>query len=142
MHLNKDEIKKFLPHRDPILMLDFVTEVIVGEKIESEVFVNPAWSIFEGHFPQYPILPGIYLTEAMAQNAALLLLLNNNNAGKLPILFSIQNMRFQRPVVPEDHLNLYAEIVTDAGNDLYDCKVFVKIEDKTVASGMITLALR
>lgn len=86
--MEKEEIKKILPHREPLLLVDRVTELQLPDRIEAEVDIQKDWQIFQGHFPEQPILPGIYIMESMAQTADILLLLSEQNRGKLPLFFS------------------------------------------------------
>ena len=67
--MEKEEIKKILPHREPLLLVDRVTELQLPDRIEAEVDIQKDWQIFQGHFPEQPILPGIYIMESMAQTA-------------------------------------------------------------------------
>lgn len=142
MKLNQTEIKQLLPHREPLLLLDSVTELIPGNSVTAAVTIRPDWQIFQGHFPDQPLLPGIYITESMAQAAALILLSTDGNQGHLPLLFQIQKMRFIRPVVPGDVMELKAVLTSDAGNGMYDFKVSASVHEDQAASGIITLTLK
>ena len=64
--MEKEEIKKILPHREPLLLVDRVTELQLPDRIEAEVDIQKDWQIFQGHFPEHPILPGIFIMESMA----------------------------------------------------------------------------
>lgn len=140
MHLNQNEIKKLLPHRAPLLLVD--TAELNENSAEATLYINPKWSIFQGHFPDTPVMPGIYLTESMAQTADLILLSLPGNSGKLPFFMGIKNMRFIRPVYPGDTIQIQAELLCDAGGGLYDCSVSAFSDNKKTAQGVITLALR
>ena len=74
MKLNQEEIKKIIPHRDPMLLVTTVEELEPGERIKTTFWVDPAREIFQGHFPGEPVLPGVYSVECMAQTADILLL--------------------------------------------------------------------
>ncbi len=140
IHFEKEQIEKILPQSDPILLIDRAS-VTEGESAESSVFVDPSWDIFRGHFRNHPVLPGIYIAECMAQTADLILLTIPGNAKKFPMFFSISQMRFLRPVYPGSRLDVFAGILCDAGNGMYDCEVSAACQGKKVASGKITLAL-
>lgn len=142
MILNQTEIKAILPQRDPILLVDQVNELTAGSEIEASVYIDPDWDIFRGHFPGKPILPGIYITECLAQTAAVLLLSCSEHQGKLPLLFQVGQMRFLRTVTPGSEMQMIASVSADVGNGMYDCKVRAFVSEKKVASGMITLALK
>lgn len=141
MILEASDINRILPHRPPLLLVDRAV-VNPDNTVKAEVYLRPEWEIFQGHFPSYPVLPGIYVTESMAQAAGLLLLTMPGNEGKLPLFLNISQMRFLRPARPGDTMQLSAELVQDAGNGIYECKVFAHIDNKKIAAGRISLALR
>ena len=141
MMLTQSEIKELLPHREPLLLLDSVSECNAAS-ITAFLTIRPDWSIFQGHFPGNPIFPGIYITESMTQAAALMLLCSPENKDKVPLLFQIQQMRFLRSVYPNDILEVKAVLKTSPGNELFDCLVSAFVEGQKIASGSITLALR
>lgn len=126
--MKKEEIKKILPHREPLLLVDRVTELQLPDRIEAEVDIQKDWQIFQGHFPEQPVLPGVYIMESMAQTADILLLLSEQNRGKLPLFFQVSQMRFYHPVYPGERLYLSAQLVSDAGNGMYDCRVTAKTD--------------
>ncbi|MBR4411664.1 MAG: beta-hydroxyacyl-ACP dehydratase, partial [Firmicutes bacterium] len=74
MKLDKEGIKKIIPHRDPMLLVDEVVEMEPETSIVTRFFVNPEREIFKGHFPEEPVLPGVYTVEIMAQTADILIL--------------------------------------------------------------------
>lgn len=141
MILETSDIKNILPQRDPILLIDRA-EISDRTAVSAEVFVDPDWEIFKGHFPGRSILPGIYITESMAQAADLILLTIPGNEKKFPLFLGISQMRFFRPVSPGDTLRLSAKIDCSPGNGMYDCSVSSTVNGKRIASGKISLALR
>lgn len=139
MHLETEKIKELLPHRSPLLL---VNEAFLEEDtVTASLYIDPDWDIFKGHFPLNPVLPGIYLTEAMAQSADLLLLSMPQNKGKLPYFAGINKMRFLRPVLPGAVVTMKAKLIQDAGMGLYECSVFAFLEEKKAAQGSILLAI-
>lgn len=140
--LEKEEIKKILPHREPLLLIDQATLSASENRVEAKVNVEADWLVFTGHFPEKPMLPGNYMIESMAQTADILLLFPEQNRGKIPLLFQVSQMRFYHPVYPGECMYLTAEIMTDAGNRMYDCKVSARTETGRVAAGVITLVLK
>src|SRR6266700_7791230 len=99
-------IREILPHRDPMLLVDRIEELeedrIVGIK---NVTVNEPF--FAGHFPDFPVMPGVLILEAMAQTAGVLVLKSiEDRANKLVLLVSIEYAKFRRPVVPGDQLRM------------------------------------
>src|SRR5579872_142981 len=104
--LDIDAIRKILPHRYPFLLVDRILELeperIVGIK---NVTVNEPF--FPGHFPDFPVMPGVLIVEAMAQTAGVLVLARiPDRDSKLVFLVAIENARFRKPVVPGDTLRL------------------------------------
>lgn len=142
MVLTHRDVLNVLPQRPPILLVDSSPECIPGKRASAELFVNPAWPVFSGHFPGTPILPGICIQESLAQTADLFLLTMPENSHKIPYFFSVNRMRFLRSVQPGDHLTLYAELAGTPQRGLYDCNVRAAGRNLKIASGSITLALR
>lgn len=142
MKLSSEQVKQLIPHREPFLLVDEATSVNIGQDLSATWFVSPDLELFAGHFPGNPVVPGAYLVEAMAQAAALLLMTDEQNSGKLPLLFSLDKVRFLRQGKPGDIITLTAKILQNAGDGLYDCKVSASTEDGRLAMGVMTLALR
>jgi UDP-3-O-[3-hydroxymyristoyl] N-acetylglucosamine deacetylase/3-hydroxyacyl-[acyl-carrier-protein] dehydratase len=113
--LDAQQIRKILPHRYPMLLVDRVVEIdgfrrAVGLK---NVTVNEPF--FVGHYPEQPIMPGVLIVEALAQLAGLLLLRKLELTGRVPVLLSIDRIKFRRAVVPGDQLRLEAETLRLSG---------------------------
>lgn len=140
MKLEKSDILNILPQRPPILLVDsaLITE---NGTAQAELYVDPEWDIFRGHFPGAPVLPGVYLIESMAQTADLLLLLPEENRGRLPVFMGVKQMRFIRPVKPGSHLYMTAEPVQEsAGIATY--RVSARTSEGRAAAGQIELILK
>lgn len=142
MELSNEDIKKIIPHRYPFLLVDRITSIdeengtITGIKCVSANEMQ-----FLGHFPQYSIMPGVLIVEAMAQTGAVLLLRRPENKGKLPIFAGIQKMRFKRPVVPGDVLHMEVKFIRSLGGiSIAHCKA--EVEGETAAEGEIMCALQ
>ena len=109
--LDIEEIRNILPHRYPMLLVDRILELeaerIVGIK---NVTVNEPF--FQGHFPDFPVMPGVLIVEAMAQVAGVLVLNTiPDRASKLVLLAGIDNAKFRRPVLPGDQLRIEMTVV-------------------------------
>ncbi len=99
-----EEIMSYIPHRYPMLLVDRILEIEPGKKAIGlkNVTINEAF--FQGHYPNMPVMPGVLIVEAMAQAGAMLLLCDEATKGRIPLIGSIDNVRFKRPVVPGDQL--------------------------------------
>ncbi|MGI8316638.1 3-hydroxyacyl-ACP dehydratase FabZ [Halobacillus mangrovi] len=109
--LDIEEIKKIIPHRYPFLLIDQVEEVVEGERAVGYKNVTVNEPFFQGHFPDYPVMPGVLITEALAQIGAVAMLKKEENQGKLAFFTGIDKCRFKRQVKPGDRLKLEVEIV-------------------------------
>ncbi len=98
------EIMRYLPHRYPMLLVDRVTEVVPGKSCRGLKNVSANEAFFQGHYPGRPVMPGVLIIEAMAQAGAVLLLSLHKNEGAIPLIGSIDHVKFRRPVVPGDQL--------------------------------------
>jgi beta-hydroxyacyl-ACP dehydratase FabZ len=141
--LDIKEIRDILPHRYPFLLVDRILEMdsehVVGVK---NVTANEPF--FTGHFPDFPVMPGVLIVEAMAQAAGVLVLKNiDDRESKLVLLVAIENARFRKPVVPGDTLRLemkvikrkasvakMAGIATVDGQVVAEAEVMCKLADK------------
>jgi 3-hydroxyacyl-[acyl-carrier-protein] dehydratase len=104
--LDINEIRQILPHRYPMLLVDRVLE-LEAERIVAVKNVTVNEPFFDGHFPDFPVMPGVLIVEAMAQTAGILVLKSiPDRHRKLVLLVSIEGARFRRPVVPGDQLRL------------------------------------
>lgn len=103
-------IQKIIPHRYPFLLVDRVVELEVGKRAVGLKCVSMGEPVFTGHFPNYPVLPGVMIVEAMAQVGAVAMLTSPEGAGKLALFAGIDNVRFKRQVKPGDTLRLEVAI--------------------------------
>ncbi len=108
--LGRAEIEAIIPHRDPFLLLDEVTEIIPGKRVVARKLVREDEWYLAGHFPGRPIMPGVLMVEAMAQAGAVAVLSEPSNAGKLALFAGINDVRFKRLVTPGDELELVCEL--------------------------------
>lgn len=108
--LDSVAIRAILPHRYPFLLVDRVTELEPGQRGVGLKLVTANEPHFQGHFPAYPLMPGVLIVEALAQLAGVVVGVQDENAGKLGVFAGINNVRFKRQVVPGDVLTLEVEI--------------------------------
>lgn len=104
-----NEVMKYLPHRPPFLLVDGVLEIKEGESLTAIKNVTMNEPFFIGHFPNYPVMPGVLIVEALAQSAGILAYKSTNtspNDGVLYLFAGIDNVRFRRVVIPGDQLIL------------------------------------
>ena len=104
--LTIQEIMAIIPHRYPFLLVDRILELEPGLRAVGEKQVTIGEPFFQGHFPDYPLMPGVLIVEALAQTGCVAALSLPENKGKLAIFAGIDNVRFKRPVTPGDTLRL------------------------------------
>ena len=110
------DILKLLPHRYPILLVDRVLELIPGKRVVALKNVTANESFFQGHFPGYPVMPGVLIVEAMAQAGCVMMLSGiDNPENKVPFFAGIDCCKFRRPVVPGDQLRLELDVLRQRG---------------------------
>jgi UDP-3-O-[3-hydroxymyristoyl] N-acetylglucosamine deacetylase/3-hydroxyacyl-[acyl-carrier-protein] dehydratase len=99
-----NQIKEILPHRYPFLLVDRIVEFEKGKRIVGIKNVTINEEFFQGHFPQYPIMPGVLIIEAMAQTAGVFILSERNLKGEIVYFVGMDNVKFRKPVLPGDQL--------------------------------------
>ncbi|WP_428409405.1 3-hydroxyacyl-ACP dehydratase FabZ [Hyphococcus sp.] len=111
--LEVDEIMQILPHRYPILLVDRLVDIVPGEGAVGIKNVSYGEPIFQGHFPEKPVLPGVFMIEAMAQTAAAYTSYTENldTEGKIVLFMGVDKARFRRPVVPGDQVRIAVRTV-------------------------------
>lgn len=110
-----NQIKEIIPHRQPILLIDRVVEYEEGQRCVAIKQVSGNEPFFQGHFPEYAVMPGVLITEALAQTGAVAMLNNEANKGKLALFAGIDKCRFKKQVTPGDTLRLEVEITKMKG---------------------------
>lgn len=108
--LDRAAVEGYLPHRPPFLFVDEVTECVAGKLCRARWHLTGDEFFFQGHFPGYPILPGVLQYEAIAQTGAIAVLVTESCHGKLAVLAGCDSARWRHPVFPGDTLELEAEI--------------------------------
>ena len=108
--MTKEQIKKIIPHREPILLIDEINDLIPAKSATGKLYVRPDFDFFKGHFPQKPVMPGVLIVESLAQVGAVVLLSDKNYSGKIAYFTGIKNAKMRRQVLPGDHLILKVEL--------------------------------
>src|SRR5579885_224895 len=110
MGMNREDIQRLIPHRPPFLWLDEVVEHTSTE-VHARKFLDPALDVFGGHYPGFPVLPGVLVCEAMLQAGALLIATLEQGPGDLvPVVGRLNNVKFRRMVRPGDTLDIHVEL--------------------------------
>lgn len=104
--MNREEIKKIIPHRDPFLFLDEIVEIESLHHALGVKYVTEDDFFFKGHFPGKPVMPGVLIIESLAQVGAVILLSHPSYQGKIAYFTGIQNAKFRKSVLPGDKLML------------------------------------
>lgn len=138
--LNNIEIRDIIPHRYPFLLVDKVLEVEPGKSITAIKNVTANEPFFQGHFPQYPVMPGVLICEALAQTAGIAVGMQDEMKGKLGLFASIEEFKLKKQVVPGDTLKLEAEILS-CKLGIVKAKVTASVDGKTAAEGQIKFAM-
>ena len=138
--LNKEQIKEIIPQREPFLMIDEVEEFVPGKMAIAYKNVDENEWYFKGHFPGNPIMPGVLITESLAQAGAIAILSMEENKGKNALFGGIDKMKFKRKVVPGDKLKLEVEIIKRKG-PIGIGEAIASCDGKIVAKGELTFAL-
>ncbi|NMO98158.1 3-hydroxyacyl-ACP dehydratase FabZ [Paenibacillus lemnae] len=138
--LNIGQIQEIIPHRPPFLLVDKIIEMEEGKRAVGIKNVTINEPFFVGHFPQYAVMPGVLIVEALAQVGAIAMLSVDSNKGKLGFLAGIDGFRFRGQVVPGDTLRLEVEITRLKGA-IGKGKATASVDGKTVAEGEIMFAL-
>ena len=138
------EIRKYLPHRYPFLLVDRVVEFVPGESIVGFKNLSANESFFEGHFPHKPVFPGVLLLEAMAQIAGILGFKSKNKTpeeGSLYYFAAADQVRFKRPCVPGDRVMLRAKLLSER-RGIAKFEVSAEVDGELAASAVILCADR
>ena len=138
--LNKEEIENIIPQRDPFLMIDEVEQYTPGESAIAYKYVKESEWYFKGHFPGNPIMPGVLITESLAQTGAIAILSLEENKGRNALFAGIDKIRFKKQVVPGDTLKLEVKIIKQKG-PIGVGEALATCEGKIVAKGELTFAI-
>jgi len=142
--MDVNEIRDYLPHRYPFLLVDRVTELKLGESIVAYKNMSINEAVFQGHFPHYPVFPGVMIIEAMAQAAGILGFKTMDKKpadGSIYLFAGADEVRFRRQVIPGDRLELRAKILNEKrGIWKFQCES--SVDGELAASAIILCADR
>ena len=140
MMLDKEEIKKIIPQREPFLMIDEVEEYIPGECAIAYKHVDENEYYFQGHFPGNPIMPGVLIVESLAQTGAVAILSMEENKGKNALFGGIDKLRFKKQLIPGDTLKLEVKIIKRKG-PIGIGEAIATVNGKIAVKGELTFAV-
>lgn len=137
------EIMQVLPHRYPLLLVDRILEMELGKRIVGLKNVSINEPYFQGHFPGFPLMPGVYILEALAQVGGILMIKSLGlEIGKYAVVFAgIDDARFKKPVYPGDQLVLELEVIT-LKKSLSKMKGTAKVDNQVVAEAILYASAR
>ena len=133
--ISKEEIQKLLPHREPMLLIDKLINIVPLKSATAIVNVKKGKFYFDGHFPGQPVMPGVLIVEAFGQAAAALTAHGidpKEYKDKLVYLMSVDKARFRNPVMPDCELHLEIEAICSHGS-VWKYKAIAKVNGKKVA---------
>lgn len=136
-----NQILKLLPHRYPFLLVDRVLEITPRVSIKALKNVTMNEPFFQGHFPDFPVMPGVLIIEALAQTAALLTFSEAKAENAVYYFAGIDGARFKKPVLPGDQLIMTAILEREKAG-IYKFQVKATVNDELAAEANITCAVR
>lgn len=142
--LNINDIRKILPHRYPMLLVDKVLDWEAGKKITAIKNVSANEEFFNGHFPHYPVMPGVLIIEALAQTAAIFAFMSADAklADDAIVYFAtIDKARFKRPVEPGDQLVMEAELIRNM-RGMWKFKTVGMVDGQVAVEAEVMCAIR
>ena len=144
MKISKDDIKKYLPHREPFLFIDEVIDIDQNNQIHVRKYISPDEYFLDGHFPDNPIFPGVIIIEALGQASGILGFVTMNKTpdeGSIYVLAGVDKVRFRKRVRPGDTLDIYSTVLGEKrGIWKFDCRA--ELDKELVCSAIILCADR
>jgi 3-hydroxyacyl-[acyl-carrier-protein] dehydratase len=136
------DILRLLPHRYPFLLVDRIVEFVFGERLVALKNVSMNEPYFQGHFPDYPVMPGVLIVEALAQAGGLLAIKSSPDLpeNKIFLFSGIEKVRFRKPVYPGDQLYLHV-LHQRHRMSLWKIKAEARVEGRQVTEAELTAAM-
>ena len=138
--INTRQIEVIIPHRYPFLLIDRILEIEEGKCAVGIQNVTANEEFFNGHFPDYPIMPGVLIVEALAQVSAVIMLMKDENRGKIGLFAGIDRCHFKKQVHPGDQLRFEVEITRVRGL-IAKANAVATVEGEIACEAEVTFAL-
>lgn len=139
--MDKEQIKEIIPHRDPFLLIDSIEEMEPGKRVVATKYMSPDEFWFKGHFPDYPVVPGVLMLEMCAQAGAAAMLALPENKEKIGFFGGVKEAKFRRQVVPGDTLHIEVEIIKVKG-PVGVGKAIASVNGEKAVSAEISFAIK
>jgi len=136
--MNRNQIERLIPHRTPFLWIDQIAELEPGSRCVAIKYVDPSEPFFAGHFPGQPVLPGVFLIEAVAQTSGVMMGGGVTRSDKIPKLAAVNRFKFLKVVEPGSELRIETRKLTEAGA-MACVEGIVRVGDEIVAKGELTV---
>ena len=139
--MNREQIKSFLPHREPMLLVD---EIIIVQDENNNLVAKASYIVrgdeffLQGHFPNNPVVPGVILCEIMGQSSSMLM--KEELIGRTPFFTGMSDVRFKRPAVPKDKLEITARVYNKRAL-IFFVEASIHVNSELCATGKFTFAL-
>ena len=144
MILSKEEVLRYLPHRDPFLFIDEVISIDEGNNIHAVMNVRHESLFLEGHFPGNPIVPGVILIEAMGQASGILGFMTMKKTpeeGSIYVIAGVDKARFRQRVLPGNRVDIFSKVIGST-KGIWKFECFAEVDGKLVCSANILCAER
>tara|TARA_Y100000768_G_scaffold358847_1_gene314952 strand:+ start:9198 stop:9653 length:456 start_codon:yes stop_codon:yes gene_type:complete len=144
LKIKKEDIKKYLPHREPFLFIDEVLDIKENTQIHATKYISNEEYFLQGHFPNNPIFPGVIIIEALGQASGILGFVSMNKTpeqGSIYVLAGVDKVRFRKRVRPGDNVDLYSKVISEKrGIWKFECRA--ELDGELICTATILCADR